>query len=74
MAPGPGKNVFPEARAQAVVEGALDEDLGGFPGVDVTSSATIPLTQRSTSQVVARGDGVLADNAVAGCLSSNART
>jgi len=35
-------NVFPEARAQSVVDGALDEDLGGFPGLDVTSSATIP--------------------------------
>jgi len=52
--------VFPEARAQAVVDGALDEDLGGFPGLDVTSAATIPETQRSTAQVVARADGVLA--------------
>jgi nicotinate-nucleotide pyrophosphorylase (carboxylating) len=53
-------NAFPEARAQAVVDGALDEDLGGFPGLDVTSFATIPETQRSTAQVVARADGVLA--------------
>jgi len=53
-------NEFPEARAQAVVDGALDEDLGGFPGLDVTSSATIPATQRSTAHVVARADGVLA--------------
>jgi nicotinate-nucleotide pyrophosphorylase (carboxylating) len=53
-------NAFPEARAQFVVDGALDEDLGGFPGLDVTSSATIPVTQRSTAQVVARADGVLA--------------
>jgi nicotinate-nucleotide pyrophosphorylase (carboxylating) len=53
-------NAFPEARAQSVVDGALDEDLGGFPGLDVTSSATIPVTQRSTAQVVARADGVLA--------------
>ena len=51
---------FPEARAQAVVDGALDEDLGGFPGLDVTSSATIPVSQRSTAHVVARADGVLA--------------
>ena len=51
---------FPEARAQSVVDGALDEDLGGFPGLDVTSSATIPKTQRSTAQVVARADGVAA--------------
>jgi nicotinate-nucleotide pyrophosphorylase (carboxylating) len=53
-------NVFPEARAQAVVDGALDEDLGGFPGLDVTSSATIPVSQRSTAHVVARAEGVLA--------------
>jgi nicotinate-nucleotide pyrophosphorylase (carboxylating) len=53
-------NAFPETRAQAVVDGALDEDLGGFPGLDVTSSATIPATQRSTAHVVARAEGVLA--------------
>jgi nicotinate-nucleotide pyrophosphorylase (carboxylating) len=51
---------FPEVRAQAVVDGALDEDLGGFPGRDVTSSATIPATQRGVAHVVARADGVLA--------------
>jgi nicotinate-nucleotide pyrophosphorylase (carboxylating) len=53
-------NAFPEARAQAVVDGALDEDLGGFPGLDVTSSATIPQTQRGAAHVVARADGVVA--------------
>ncbi|MBE3073792.1 MAG: carboxylating nicotinate-nucleotide diphosphorylase [Actinobacteria bacterium] len=53
-------NAFPEARAQSVVDGALDEDLGGYPGLDVTSSATIPATQRSTGHVAARADGVLA--------------
>ncbi|HEY8654721.1 MAG TPA: carboxylating nicotinate-nucleotide diphosphorylase [Dermatophilaceae bacterium] len=53
-------NTFPETRAQVVVEGALDEDLGGFPGLDVTSSAIIPATQRSTAHVVARADGVVA--------------
>ncbi len=53
-------NNFPEAQAQIVVEGALDEDLGGFPGLDVTSSAIIPATQRSTAHVVARADGVVA--------------
>ena len=58
--PGPVANAFPELKAQVVVEGALDEDLGGFPGVDVTSSATIPATQRSTAHVVARADGVIA--------------
>ncbi len=58
--PGPVANAFPELRAQVVVEGALDEDLGGFPGLDVTSSATIPATQRGTAHVVARADGVVA--------------
>jgi nicotinate-nucleotide pyrophosphorylase (carboxylating) len=53
-------NVFPETRAQSVVEGALDEDLGGFPGLDVTSFATIPVTQRSTAHVVSRAGGVVA--------------
>jgi nicotinate-nucleotide pyrophosphorylase (carboxylating) len=43
-----------------LVRRALDEDLGGPDGVDVTSSATIPLEQVSTVQVVARADGVLA--------------
>lgn len=51
---------FPESRAQLVVEVALDEDLGGFPGLDVTSSATIPAKQRSSAHVVARADGVVA--------------
>ena len=58
--PGPVVNAFPEARAQSVVEGALDEDLGDFPGLDVTSSATIPASQRSVAHVVARADGVVA--------------
>ena len=53
-------NAFPEPHAQSVVDGGLDEDLGGFPGLDVTSSATIPSTQRSTAHAVARADGVLA--------------
>jgi len=43
-------NVFPEGRARLVVEGALDEDLGGYPGLDVTSSATIPAAQRSSGE------------------------
>jgi nicotinate-nucleotide pyrophosphorylase (carboxylating) len=56
----PALHVFPESVAHAVVETALNEDLGGFPGVDVTTSATIPATQRSTAHVVARQDGVVA--------------
>jgi nicotinate-nucleotide pyrophosphorylase (carboxylating) len=56
----PALHVFPESVAHAVVETALDEDLGGFPGIDVTTSATIPAAQRSTAHVVAREDGVVA--------------
>jgi nicotinate-nucleotide pyrophosphorylase (carboxylating) len=48
------------ARVLQVVAGALDEDLGGPSGVDVTASATIPLEHRSTAQVIARADGVVA--------------
>jgi nicotinate-nucleotide pyrophosphorylase (carboxylating) len=48
------------ARLREVVADALDEDLGGPSGVDVTASATIPLEHRSTAQVVARADGVVA--------------
>jgi nicotinate-nucleotide pyrophosphorylase (carboxylating) len=47
-----------------VVRRALDEDLGGPHGVDVTASATIPLSQQSTGRVVARADGVVAGLAV----------
>jgi nicotinate-nucleotide pyrophosphorylase (carboxylating) len=53
-------NAFPEARANNVVEGALDEDLADYPGLDVTTFATIPPTQRSTAHVVARAAGVVA--------------
>src|SRR6476660_8906831 len=51
---------FPTAAAQALVCTALDEDLGGPGGVDVTTSATIPTGQVSSAHVVARADGVLA--------------
>ncbi|MGN6611613.1 MAG: carboxylating nicotinate-nucleotide diphosphorylase [Angustibacter sp.] len=50
--------------ARDVVRRALDEDLGGPDGVDVTASATIPLEQQSTGQVIARADGVVAGLAV----------
>jgi nicotinate-nucleotide pyrophosphorylase (carboxylating) len=56
----PALHLFPESVAATVVETALSEDLGGFPGTDVTTSATIPATQRSTAHVVAREDGVVA--------------
>lgn len=51
---------FPEEDARRVVAGALDEDLGGPDGVDVTTTATIPAAQQSRATVVARDDGVVA--------------
>ena len=51
---------FPECGRPAVVGTALDEDLGGRAGVDVTTMATIPAEQVSSAQVVARADGVVA--------------
>ena len=51
---------FPDAEARAVVRAALDEDLGGPEGVDVTTTATIPPEQVSTAHVVARAPGVIA--------------
>ena len=51
---------FPLSDAERVVHGALDEDLGGPDGVDVTTMATIPAEQTTRSQVVARADGVVA--------------
>jgi len=44
--------------------GALDEDLGGDPGRDVTLQATIGVDQEATGHVVARADGVVAGLAV----------
>jgi nicotinate-nucleotide pyrophosphorylase (carboxylating) len=43
-----------------VVDRALSEDLGGDPGRDVTTTATIPADARRTAHVVARADGVVA--------------
>ncbi len=51
---------FPREAAVAVVRGALDEDLGGDPGVDVTVDSTIPRDQVAIARIVARGDGVVA--------------
>lgn len=44
----------------ALVSYVVSEDLGGNPGRDVTTQATIPVAQRRTVHVVARADGVLA--------------
>lgn len=51
---------LPEDDALAVIRTALDEDLGGPDGVDVTTVATIPVGQVGTAHVVAREGGVLA--------------
>ncbi|CAN7189755.1 carboxylating nicotinate-nucleotide diphosphorylase [Knoellia sp. LjRoot47] len=51
---------FPEGDARRVVTVALDEDLGGPDGVDVTTMATIPASQRTRAAVVAREAGTVA--------------
>lgn len=51
---------FPAADAATLVARALDEDLGGDPGRDVTTLATIPPEQRRSGAIVARAAGVLA--------------
>ncbi|MEO6019325.1 MAG: carboxylating nicotinate-nucleotide diphosphorylase [Knoellia sp.] len=51
---------FPTEDARRVITGALDEDLGGPQGLDVTTTATIPETQKAQGAVVAREDGVVA--------------
>ncbi len=51
------------AGVEAVVRVALAEDLAG--GVDVTSTATVPMDQQSTADLVARADGVVAGLPVA---------
>lgn len=45
-------------RLQAIVRDAVEEDLDG--GVDVTTVATVPVGQRATLDLVARGAGVVA--------------
>lgn len=55
---------FPRDAARALVHTALDEDLGGPDGVDVTTDSTIPSGQAATGQVVARAAGVAAGTPV----------
>src|SRR5262249_6659212 len=57
----------PEA-TERTVRLALEEDLGGPSGVDVTSAATIPAEQTGTGDLVARADGVVAGLAVAAAV------
>jgi nicotinate-nucleotide pyrophosphorylase (carboxylating) len=54
----------PDAVAR-IVAMALEEDLGGAGGVDVTSVATIPVDQADAGDLVARSDGVVAGLPVA---------
>lgn len=51
---------FPVAAATAIIEVALDEDLGPGPALDVTTMATIPPEQISRAALVARAPGVVA--------------
>ncbi|BCJ59859.1 carboxylating nicotinate-nucleotide diphosphorylase [Micromonospora endophytica] len=54
-------------QVRLIIDGALAEDLG--PDLrDVTSVATIPVTQTGTADVVARADGVVAGLAVAAAV------
>jgi nicotinate-nucleotide pyrophosphorylase (carboxylating) len=46
------------------VRTTLDEDLGGFPGRDVTSQATISPSKQVTAHLMARQNGVVAGLAV----------
>lgn len=57
-------NSLDPAWLSATVARALDEDMGGNPGRDVTTQATIPATAEVTGDVVAREPGVLAAAAV----------
>jgi nicotinate-nucleotide pyrophosphorylase (carboxylating) len=45
---------------RSLVARALDEDFGGDPGRDVTTSATVPPGALGTAHLVARADGVVA--------------
>lgn len=54
----------PRRWVEALVETALTEDLGGDPGRDVTTEATVPAGARATVVVRAREDGTLAGGIV----------
>ena len=60
------------AAVERIVTTALDEDLGGPDGVDVTSVATIPDDQTDVGDLVARADGVVAGLAVAAAVFAQA--
>jgi nicotinate-nucleotide pyrophosphorylase (carboxylating) len=56
------------AAVERTVRLALDEDLGGVSGVDVTAVATIPADQTGVGELVARADGVVAGLPVAAAV------
>ena len=51
---------------ERLVRATIDEDLDG--GVDVTSEATVPASQRSTMDLVSRAEGVVAGVPVAAAV------
>ncbi len=51
---------------RATVARALDEDFGGDPGLDVTTSATVAADASGSAHLVARADGVVAGLVVIG--------
>ncbi len=67
---GPDGVTYPEQQDQHrplsatwlsdVVRRTVSEDLGGYPGRDVTTQATIPATVQVSARVVMREDGVVA--------------
>lgn len=62
-----GAGLDPDAVAR-IAATALDEDLGGPGGVDVTSVATIPADQVDVADLVARENGVVAGVPVAAAV------
>jgi nicotinate-nucleotide pyrophosphorylase (carboxylating) len=56
------------AAVERTVRLALEEDLGGPSGVDVTTVATIPAEQSGVGELVARADGVVAGLPVAAAV------
>lgn len=60
----PGVTPLDAEWVRNTVRATLDEDLGGYPGRDVTSQATISPSEQVTAHLMAREDGVIAGLAV----------
>ncbi|WP_336923851.1 carboxylating nicotinate-nucleotide diphosphorylase [Aquipuribacter sp. SD81] len=70
---GPGgPPTVPPAELDRMVRTALDEDLGGDPGVDLTTDATVDDGARAVVEVRSRAAGVLAGQVVWGPLLAEA--